>query len=54
VCERNIVSKAGFLYPVSHNNGRSMNPATRDKMIGAAALFAAFAYFSAIIGGFIH
>src|SRR5689334_17018299 len=35
-----------FLRLVSHNDGRSMNPATRDKMIGAAALFAAFAYFS--------
>jgi hypothetical protein len=30
-----------------------MNAAT-EKMIGAAALFTAFAYFSAIIGGFIH
>src|SRR4051794_1468281 len=49
VCERNIVSKTGILYPVRHNDGRSMSPTTRDKMIGAAALFAAFAYFSAII-----
>jgi hypothetical protein len=30
-----------------------MNPAT-EKMIGAAALFAAFAYFGAIIVGFVH
>ena len=46
--------KTGVLYPVRHNDGRSMSPATRDKMIGGAALFAAFAYFGAIIGGFIH
>jgi hypothetical protein len=30
-----------------------MNAAT-EKMIGAASLFAAFAYLSAIIAGFVH
>ena len=39
----------------NHNDdiGRYMNAAT-EKMIGAASLFAAFAYFSAIIAGFVH
>jgi hypothetical protein len=38
----------------SYNEGRSMNAATRDKMIGGVALFATFAFFSTIIAGFFN
>ena len=43
----------GFLYPGRNNDGHSMSAAT-EKMIEAAALLAAFAYFGAVIAGFVH
>jgi hypothetical protein len=43
----------GFLYPGRNNDGHSMSAVT-EKMISAAALLAAFAYFGAVISGFMH
>jgi hypothetical protein len=43
-----------LLYLDSYNEGRSMNAATRDKIIGGVVWFATFAFFSTIIAGFFN